>query len=142
LRFLYAVAGDGQKEVHGDRFGVERREFICDVREILRCFVHAHDEAGAELEVRLARRCERVEAILVGMRGADVRVVRTRRVEVVVEPVEAGITQTHRFLFIEQARREACFKPEAFFHFADATCHVIDVRVGRPAPREIGRAHV
>ncbi len=112
------VALDRDQEVHRDRRHFELAQLERHLDDVGALLAHAEDQSAARLDAALLRGGEGAHAVFVGVRGADLAVVRLARVEVVVQTIEAGVGEDARVLFFEQPDGETHLDREAALHFA------------------------
>ena len=105
---------------------------------IARRLSDADDAAAADADTRVLHVLKRVEAILVGSRGDDLRIELLGRVEIVIVCGEAGRLEALRLFERQHAERRAHFHPER-----GNILHHLEHRVERWAVRRIAprRAH-
>lgn len=123
---LQRGAVDGVQEVDGDGLDLHVTESGGEFDEVIVSFAHADDAAGAEFHTRAADGLESVDAVLVGMGGANFVVESAAGVEVVVDAIDAGVLEDVGLIGGEEAEADADVHAVFVLDFADDVGDVVE----------------
>ena len=86
-------AGDGIEEVHGHNMHAEFLQRKSQITAVFAGLAHAQDAPGTDFDARLLEVLDRLEPILIGMRGADLRKEPARGFQVVIVTLQACLRE-------------------------------------------------
>ena len=125
-----ACSFDWQKEIYRHRFRLYGAQVHHHVDNVLPCLAHADYSTATYLKTNGLQHFDIGDALIVSVRRANVRIVPTAGVQIVIYAVEACVAQCMCLMFSQKAYGAADVCP-ATFHMTDFLGQLIDFAVAK-----------